>query len=475
VKSDTLTEIYTPTVLREIERTLSEPLFHGIPIGQTLNDVLIIGLLTKRLHLNHNKLWMTYARMIYHSIRIHWPKKKAALPSARPFLVTCLSASSRIRELMLPVVDALGRDLCIVACAGPTLSFEISDLCDVDWKQALPKAPNLWRKEYLKCLPQWSKKLRCLCQKNRLPKGTYELLTLSMLYSTQNVAGCIALLDAWSPSIIVTEYDRNSYWSCLVLAAKALGIPTVTLVHGVMNENAVGYTPVLADKIICWGSLQKETLIGEGENPEKILVAGCPRLTRELPLTAEQVRVKMGFDSKKSAIMLATSPINPKILEKTVSAFCIAAEKAGNWSAFVRLHPSEKIATYLNMAKKHPSVRFFENATFSLEDALAAIDVVVVQNSGMGGDALVKGKLVVVLSMDGPPLGYGAELVNNAGCALARSADELLTEVEQLLYDKSRNQNAHVMAEIYVNNFCTAYGKDAAAKIAEILESMNKQ
>jgi len=358
LKSDAIPTQYTPAVLREIERTLSEPLFLGIPIGQTLNDSLVVGLYNRRIPFNRQQQWMAYAKICYYTLRIHCPHKDVALPPVRPVLVTCLSGSIRLQELVLPVVEAIGKDRCIVACVGPALSSTIQGIKDVDWKQAMPRVAQIWQKEYLKCLPQWSKKIRHLCREHRLPKGVYELLTLNMLVSTQIMAGCLALLSHWKPSIIVTEYDRNSYWSCLVLAAKALSIPTATLVHGVMNESAFGYTPILADKILCWGRLQKDTLIGEGETPDKIVVAGCPRITRELPLTGEQARAKIGMDLKKSTIMLATSPIDTEILQKTVSAFCNAAEKAGNWNALVRLHPSEKIANYSNMAKQHPSIHF---------------------------------------------------------------------------------------------------------------------
>lgn len=465
---------YTPSILRLIERTLSEPLFLGIPIGLSLNDNLVVGLYNKRIHFNRKQQWMAYAKICYYTLRIHCPHKNVALPPVRPVLVTCLSMNTRLKELMLPVVEAIGKDRCIVACIGPALSSTIQGLKDVDWKQAVPKAARIWREEYQKCIPQWEKRLRRLCHEHRLPKGAHNLLTVNMLVNSQYVAGCLALLSHWKPSIIVTEYDRNTYWSCLVLAAKALGIPTVTLVHGVMNENAVGYTPVLADRILCWGRLQKDTLIGEGENPAKILEAGCPRLTRELPLSTGQAREKIGLDLKKDTIMLATSPIDTEILQKTVSAFCNAAEKAGNWNAFVRLHPSEKLASYSAVAKKHPSVSFYENTAFSLNDALAAADIVVVRDSGVGSDALVKGKLAVVLSVDGPPQGHGAELVQKAGCLLVSSSDELFYAIKQLLSDEKLSLDAHAAAERYVNDFCAAYGRDSAAKIAEILEGIIK-
>ena len=408
--------------------------------------------------------------MFYHTFRIHWPKKEVVLPPVKPVLVTCLSGSKRIQELMHPVIEAIGKDRCIVARVGPSLLSAMPGVQDVDWKQAMPRSAKMWGKEYLKCLPEWSKKLRCLCREHRLPKGAYALLTLNMLYNAQSVAGCLTLLSRWKPSIIVTEYDRNIYWSCLVLAAKALGIPTVTLVHGVMNENALGYTPVLADRILCWGRIQRDKLIEEGENPEKILVTGCPRLTRELPLSSEQAREKIGLDLKKDTIMLATSPIDHEVMQRTVSVFCEAAEKSGNWNAFVRLHPSENIDTYSDLAKKYPSVHFYKSSAFSLDDALAAIDIAVVRDSGVGSDALVKGKMAIVLSVDGPPLGHGAELVDKARCPLVSSSDELIDGVQQLLFDETKKRTAYAAAERYVNDFCVAYGKDAAERIAKIVK-----
>ncbi len=417
---------------------------------------------------------MAYLRMFYHFLLIHLPANEVALPPVRPILATCLSASTRMQNLILPVIDAIGKDRCIIARMGPAFSAIIPGIQDVDWKQAVPKAARIWRKEYLKCLPKWSRKLRRLCREHDLPEGAYEFLTRHMLSSSQNIAGCLALLSHWRPSVIVTEYDRNASCSCLVLAAKSLGIPVVTLVHGVTNESAFGYTPVLADKILCWGRIQKDTLIGEGENPGKIDVVGCPRLTRELPLSAVQAREKIGMDLTKSAVMLATGPIEPEILRKTVTAFCVAAETACNWNAFVRLHPSEKLAKYSEMAKQYPAIRFYENAAFSLDDALAAVDIVVVRDSGVGSDALVKRKLAIVLSVDGPPVGHGAELVQKAGCPLVSKSDELFNEIRQMLSDEVRKRDAHSLAEKYVNDFCVAYGMESAVTIAGIVNNMIK-
>jgi len=57
-----------------------------------------------------------------------------------------------------------------------------------------------------------------------------------------------------------------------------------------------------------------------------------------------------------------------------------------------------------------------------------------VRDSGVGSDALVKGKLAVVISVDGAPRGHGAELVQKAGCPLACSSDELFHEIKAICF-----------------------------------------
>ena len=53
----------------------------------------------------------------------------------------------------------------------------------------------------------------------------------------------------------------------------------MTLVHGGIDKEATWFSPVLADKIICWGKLDRNKLIAAGERSEKILIGGCPRFS----------------------------------------------------------------------------------------------------------------------------------------------------------------------------------------------------
>jgi hypothetical protein len=329
-----------------------------------------------------------------------------------------------------------------------------------------------WRTEYRRCRPEWAARLRSLCRQYELPAGAFEQLAFGLMTASQDVTGCIAFLKKSRPAAIVTDCDRNQQWSCLVLAARLLGIPTVTLVHGVMGEDVVGFSPVLADKIVCWGEFDREQLIAAGEPPEKILIGGCPRLTRDLSATAAQGRMKLSLDPQKPVVMYATNPELQR-LELTES-FCTAVEKLDFISGVVRLHPSEKLATYGTIIQQHPSVRFFESSVATLDESLASADIIVVHESGVGGDALVKRRPAVVLDFEAQPSGPGADLVRHAGCPHVRTADELADILRRMLLDEPFRRQLALTAEQFVGSFCSAYGEESARLIAAIVRQSAK-
>jgi hypothetical protein len=290
------------------------------------------------------------------------------------------------------------------------------------------------------------------------------------MLGSQYLTGFLSFLDRCRPTAILTEYDRHHVWSALVLAARAKGIPTFTLVHGVPSANAnEGYVPVIADKLICWGELSKEVFLSAGVPPEKILIGGCPRLNRELSATAVQGRMKLGIDVHKPVAMMGTAPIRCDEFRELVEMFCRAADRLKGISAVVRLHPSEQPGTYALIAQRHPTIRFFTDSEASLDESLAAADVVVCQSSGLGSDALVMGRLTIVLDTPGLRLGPAQDLVERARCPRVTTEDELVAALRCLLFDEAARHEQAAVATKYVREFCAAFGRDSARLIAKMI------
>ena len=148
--------------------------------------------------------------------------------------------------------------------------------------RAIPHDRSRWHSAFRRCWPQWRSRLQSLSKSFGLPRGAMERLSLNILANSQFAVGSLAFLERCRPVAIVTDYDRAGLSSCLVLAARSLGIPTFSLQHGVMGDDAAGYVPVLADRMFCWGELHRRIMTEAGQDPAKLAIGGCPRLSREL-------------------------------------------------------------------------------------------------------------------------------------------------------------------------------------------------
>jgi glycosyltransferase involved in cell wall biosynthesis len=374
--------------------------------------------------------------------------------------------------MVFPVIEEFGGRECTVLCASSAMLHQVPPgVPAVSWPEVLRYDVAGWRSGYKEYWRECKVRLRDTVNRFHLPNGAYERLADALMTNTQMVAGAMEWLRRSRPKAILTESDRMVTWSCLVLAAKVLGIRTYTLVHGVFGDESFGFAPVLADKVFCWGEMDRARFIRAGEPPEKAVIAGCPRLTREIPVSPAEARRKVGLDPDKPVVMLGTSPFAPKDCLQLAETFCKAVDGATDFSAAVRLHPSETVEAYAEVAGRYPSVRFLPSSEWTLDESLAASDIVVVNDSGLGGDALVKRRLTVVLDVFGRPLGYSGELVEKAQCPRARSAEELHAAIWRLLRNPQERARQVELSERYVAQFCAAYGRDAAKRIADQIRS----
>jgi hypothetical protein len=475
VLSPTLSGLRVSTeALRDLEQELSKPFFRGVPIGSTLGAIYYLELFLGHGHWDVRSVSMDWLRCWYHHFRGPW-RGVQKLPQLKGrILVTWISERTESRDLVLPVLKALDADQCVVICATTSMESQLPVGSGyLDWDSTFAFSMSEWRSEYKRHSQFWKTNLQRTLRRNRLPLRIIPHLEDAMIIQTQRVMASEQLLDTLRPAAVLTEYDRNDRASCLVLAAKSRGIPTMTMIHGVINH-ACGYTPLLADLAFCWGEAHRDQMIDLGTDPERLSIVGCPRLSRTLSVAPQVARAKVGLPPEKPLVLLATNPILPENKKKLARVFCEGLKGRNELSAAVRLHPSEKLDEYAAEAMAFPMVKFLANDTWTIEEALAAADVVVCHDSGVGNDALVKGKPAVVLDVLTAPLGNGKDLVENAGCPRARSARELSEVVNGIISNPILRRRLKSYAERYVHKFCVAFGDDAASNIAnEVLRKLS--
>jgi len=237
-----------------------------------------------------------------------------------------------------------------------------------------------------------------------------------------------------------------------------------------MDPEALFFAPVLADVILPWGDLGRTKFLAAGVSPEKMMIGGCPRLSRDLTATAVEARRKLALDAAVPVVMFGTSAESQSI--ELAESFCAAIESTSTVSGLVRLHPSENPRSYAAVAESYPRVHFSANAEASLDEALAAADIVVVRGSGMGSDALIKGRPVVVLNHDAALTGPDWDLVALGGCPHAQTSNELADILRRMLFDETFRSEKAAAAEHYVRGFCALFGQESARRIAGIVREV---
>lgn len=442
----------------------------GVPLGLTLNDWFAVGLHGYGPPLTLKNGLLYRARYYY---RVWGGLPSSPIPKDMPkgrILLTSLGSAPHLVGLVLPIVERLGPGASAVIGNDPTLvrslSFEEPFLA---WTCATSPRNAQWSSEYRRCRKAWHKTLRNWILRRGLPPALFAPLAYTLLLRSYQVAGSLELLRRIKPRGVVTEADRNELASCLILAARSLGIPTLTMMHGVINP-PYGFTPLLADVALCWGAHQRDTMVKLGTPKERLAVTGCQRLQRGIEISRENACARMDVCSNRPVVLLASSAVSASIRRRLARMFCEALGEREDLSAVVRLHPSEQLGFYQDEIAEFPTVRFLESRPWPVGEALAVADIVVCQNSGLGNDALIGRRLVIVVDVPGDCLRNGLELVEKAGCPMVKSSEELAREVSAILSDDERRSELTERREQYVHQFCEFFGDEATARVVLEIE-----
>lgn len=464
--------ILPPEVLQEIEEALNAPLFFGMPVGATMTDALSVALYTG------NRVWNWRAR-ITDFLRYYYQRFHQPLFSLRDFsqyegriVFTWQFDRQDLKAFVLPLVENYGHDNSVIVGPLASMQAQLPNRTNFILLGEFPKIDmRIWRREFDRCLPIWRHRLNQVLARHLVPKFVAIFLLRRLQIQTQRIMAASQFLEVVRPRIIVTECDRSGLASCLVLAARHRNIPAVTMVHGVLEPYpAYGFVPILADYVCCWGDQHRHNLMEHGVNAEHLIVTGCHAISQTLDVSVDAARLKVGLAVNKPVVLFATQPFKLEDKKRNARVFCVAMTKLIDVTAVVRLHPAENIGEYQELIDEFPNVMFLSNEVMSRDESLAASDIVVNYESSFGVDALLKGKLVIILDVLSAPLKIGKELVEMAGCPSVKGSDELALVIRNILTNENLRNQLQAKAEQYCRAYCDSYGQDALKNVSRVID-----
>jgi hypothetical protein len=320
---------------------------------------------------------------------------------------------------------------------------------------------EIWFFVYFKLKVVW-KKIGQLFNLNhrvlaRIKESLYFQLVLSTKYKY--------FLDKFEPRFILTEYDRYGSISPLVLQARIKGIPSFSLMHGVIN-NPFGYLPVLADALFVWGESQKNYLIKFSNDSTKVLVGGAPQFSKTSFSQRNSVLGKLSLDASKKYVVFGSSNVPEPYRKLAMREFCEAASQNNDTGIkfLVKLHPAEQKEYYAEVFNDNNDIMFLPKVGLSKMEFLSFCDLLIIYCSALGFDAILNDCPLIVLNVGEDSIGNSRQFIDEAGVPECFAAQQLLKQIPLSLGNPIDKRTT-----LFKENYCSKIGKDAVLKIEEII------
>jgi hypothetical protein len=220
-----------------------------------------------------------------------------------------------------------------------------------------------------------------------------------------------AVLDVERPRVLVLYAESSGLGRAAIAAARAHGIPSVAVQHGIMYPQYYSHEHArdeiddgvpIPTRTAVFGELAKELLIDRGSYPpERIVVTGSPKFDA-LVKAAERVdrtatKRSVGLADDQRFVVLATrwSAVGPVFAELVE-----AVERLDAVHLLVKPHQAEPTAFYEDVVRRlAPGRTRILAGSMNLLDLLFASDGLITVDSFASSEALVLGRRVLVVNL----------------------------------------------------------------------------
>jgi hypothetical protein len=444
--------------LLEIEARLNKLSFLNVPLG----GLLINNFYTQLYFFSnkHNFKSRLTNLLIFFKLRFLFKGKGAndwQLVNNKIILNPSSTVAKNL-DFFIPLIESSGvKRSNFIFCFKPNTLLKIKDIKVFNNYNLNLSDRFFWRSGMDTSYASFKDELNSIFTDYDIPSIYYQLFINDFLYQTQILTFFLERFKHYKPKVIITDHDRYSFNSALILAGNFSKISTYTFIHGSTFPPDHFY-PVIARKIFVWGKVHYNQFKDLGVSEERIIITGNQKLNRNIIDLEPKKKNELGLSDKK-VILLANS--NFQIDERLglTRIFCESSMSFPEYDFWVRLHPIEKVVEYDVLTKEFPNVRFFENNQFTSEQSFSIASIIIGHSSTYLFDAFVKGKNLIIINPDfvNFPLGIGSELNKYGNVPIAKN----LSELNQLITNAKLNLNGDIERNQIIDNFCLHFEFDS--------------
>jgi hypothetical protein len=395
--------------------------------------------------------------------------KEIEIPQADFLLLS--QGVTRASLLSYPILDCLAPSSRLIVCTESLTIDETNDIPHLNLRD-IPFSFAEWQR-FISSIWEDILERITVFQRDFNPNHmqTYSIFS-NLCWSVATVLKTEYLFEKSKSRLIFTEADRKYPDSIIIQVARKMGIPSVTLVHGVRGGNRFYSSlevPLIADRLVVWGEWMQRDYIQLGVSEDQVLVGGYPRIH---PITNTDRRIARELlDSqgvlrgKKIIVMLNNNLSKDK---PAVELFVNAQHLAPDCYFMIRPHPQENLDWYRTHVPDGLQ-KVQDPHRWTLMQSLSVANVVVGAGSTACIDAILVGVPLILLQSS--ILDYGEipilqEAVDRKAVAVAGNADDLA----RLLQQNPNNNNK--IAQLFAQECAACLGTEAAHLTAEILRKL---
>lgn len=262
---------------------------------------------------------------------------------------------------------------------------------------------------------------------------------------------------------VILRNDVRELEKTILLTAKALGVSTIVIQHGILAEYN-GHSAILADRLAAWGEYSITWYKKFGNDQQKLIVLGNPafdRIPYYLNREKNETLLKRFNPSGKQYIISLfpvgidmfrfSSFITDDETENLIRDVGSAVKSLGNASLVVKLHPNEKADRFDKIIKKEGWDFASITESVDLYELINISDVVITINSTVGLEAIIMGKRLISVTPSKrkdlvPYVEYGVALG-------AQKKEEIENAIKNLLYNNDAKKKIDAARESFVRDF----------------------
>lgn len=273
-----------------------------------------------------------------------------------------------------------------------------------------------------------------------------------------------SLVQNVHPSAVVVVPDRNLFGRTAVKIARKYKVPSITLPTGLVSSHP-HFGSLFADRIAIYGNVARELYLKAGVESSRIMVTGMPHWDglaniRDTPRKLSSI----------TSVLFATENLPFSQTRRTLEATVAAVERIGNARVVVKVHPRESTKPYEELVQRRAWSNVEIKRDVALHPLITESDLVIVNYSEVGLEAMIIGRPVIVMDFTGRQ-----ELVPyvSSGAALGVFApQDAEPKIRSALFDSVVQAALSENVRRFINDYAGGADGKAAQRFVDVLKQM---